>query len=185
MRRSKRSSLAMVASSVSSRRATLQALDEVGGATEQDTPSVLDEGEADAGGEMALTAAWRAEQEQVRALGEPGVAGGERHDLGLGDHRHGVEVEAVEGLAGRPPGVGEVPLDAPAVALGQFVLGDRGKEAGGGPALLVGALGEARPDVLHGGQAQLVEHDPEASGVDRSLGAHAAPPIVSAPRRAS
>ena len=124
----------------------LELLDEVGGAGEQDAPSVLDEGQADGGGEMALSAAGRAEEQQIGALVEPGVAGGERHDLRLGDHRHGVEVEGVERLAGRQAGFGEVALDAAAVAFGELVLGDGGEEAGGGPALLVGALGELRPE---------------------------------------
>ena len=91
-----------------------------------------------------LAAAGRAEHEEVVALLEPAVAGDERHDLGLGDHRHGVEVEAVEGLAGRQARLGEMALDAAAGALGELVLGQRREEAGGGPALLVGALGEAR-----------------------------------------
>ena len=106
---------------------------------------------------MALAAAGRAEQQEVGALVEPAVAGGERHDLGLGDHRHGVEVEGVEGLAGRQPRFGEMALDAAAAALGDLVLGERRQEAGGRPALLVGSLGEVRPDQLDGGQAQLVE----------------------------
>ena len=121
----------------------LELLDEVGGAGEEDAPAVLDEGEADGRGQVALSAAGRPEEEQVGALGEPGVAGGDRHDLRLGDHRHGLEVEGVERLAGRQAGLGEMALDAPAVALGEFVLGDGGEEAGGGPALLIGLLGEA------------------------------------------
>ena len=144
----------------------LQLLDEVGGAGEEHAPAVLDEGEADGRSEMALAAAGRAEQEQVGALLEPAVAGGERHDLGLGDHRHGVEVEGVEGLAGRQAGLGEMALDAAAVAFGELVLGERGEEAGGGPAFLVGLFGELRPDELDGGQAQLVEQQAEAGGVD-------------------
>ena len=125
---------------------------------------------------MALAAAGRAEQEQVGALREPAVAGDERHDLGLGDHRHGVEVEGVEGLAGRQARLGEVALDAAAVALGELVLGEGGEEAGGGPALLVGALGEARPDVLDRRQAQLVEQNAEAGGVDGIGRGHAGAP---------
>ena len=109
-----------------------------------------------------LAGAGRAEHEEVGALLEPAVAGGERHDLGLGDHRHGVEVEAVEGLAGRQPRLGQMALDAAAGAFGELVLGQGGEEAGGGPALLVGALGEARPDVRDAGQAQLGEQEAEA-----------------------
>ena len=69
-------------------------------------------------------------------------------------------------------------LDATLVAFGEFMLGDGGEEAGGRPTLLVGARGELGPDSLDGGQAQLVEHDPEAGGVDRGGGgrSHAASP---------
>lgn len=55
-------------------------------------------------------------------LGEP--TGGDRHDLGLGDHRHGVEDEAVEGLSRRQMGLGKMPFDPAVVALGQLMLGD-------------------------------------------------------------
>jgi hypothetical protein len=36
-------------------------------------------------------------------------------------------------------------LDAASTAIGRFVLGERGEEACGGPALLVGLLGELGP----------------------------------------
>ena len=74
---------------------------------------------------------------------------------GLGHHGHGVEVESVERLAGRQSGLGEVALDAAAGALCDLVFGERGEEAGGGPALLVGAFGEGGPDMLDRGQAQI------------------------------
>jgi hypothetical protein len=57
------------------------------------------------------------------ALFEPAVACSERHQLRLTNHWHGVEGEAVEGLADRQPGFGEVALDAAAAALGDLVLG--------------------------------------------------------------
>ena len=154
----------------------LEALDEVGGAGEHHAPAILDEPEADGGGQMALAATWRAEHEQVVALLEPAVAGDQRHDLGLGDHRDGVEVEAVEALAGRQARLGEVALDAAALALGEFVLGEGDEEPGGGPALLVGALSEAGPDVLDGGQAQLGEQKAQAGLVDGIGGGHADAP---------
>ena len=102
----------------------LELLDEIGGAGEEHAPSVLDQGEADGGREMALSAAGRAEQEQIGALAQPAVAGGERGHLRLGDHRHGFEVEAVEGLSGRQPRLGEMTLDAASAAFGEFVFGD-------------------------------------------------------------
>ena len=147
----------------------LEALDEVGGAGEEHAPAVLDQAEADSGSQMALAAAGRAEHEQVVALLEPAVAGDERHDLGLGDHRHGVEVEGVEGLAGRQARFGEMALDAASAALGDLMLGQRCEEAGGGPALPVGALGEAGPDVLDRRQAQIAEQECEPGGVDGAV----------------
>ncbi len=108
----------------------------------------------------------RAEDEEVVALIEPAVAGDQRHDLGLGDHRYGVEVEGVEALAGRQARLGEVALDTASGALGDLVLGERGEEAGRGPAFPVGALGEAGPDVLDCRQAQVAEQETEAGGVD-------------------
>ena len=83
--------------------------------------------------------------DQIGALFEPAVAGGERHQLRLADHRHGVEVEAVEGLTDWQPGFGEVALDATAAALGDLMLGQGGQEAGGGPAFLVGLPRRDRP----------------------------------------
>jgi hypothetical protein len=46
--------------------------------------------------------------------------------------------------------------DAACLALGEFDLGEGGEEAGGGPALLVGALGEAGAVAMEAGQAQRV-----------------------------
>ena len=115
---------------------------------------------------MALAAAGRAEQQDIGALVEPAVAGGKRHDLRLADHRHGVEVEGVERLARRQTGLGEMPLDAAATAIGHLVLGERREEAGGRPAFLVGCCGELGPHQLDGGQAQLAEQELDAGGID-------------------
>ena len=84
---------------------------------------------------MKVPAAGRAEVEQVAALREPAVAGDERHDLGFLSHRHGVEVGAVEGLAGEQASFGAVALDAAAGALGGLVFREHGEGAqhGGGP----------------------------------------------------
>ena len=67
-------------------------------------------------------------------------------------------------------------LDAASLALGEFVLGEGHEEACGGPALLVGALGEAGPDVLDGVQAQLGEQKAEAGLLDGIGGGHAGAP---------
>jgi hypothetical protein len=51
-----------------------------------------------------------------------GVTSGERHDLCLADHRDGLEVEAVECLARRQPGFGEVAFEPAPAALGNLML---------------------------------------------------------------
>jgi hypothetical protein len=63
--------------------------------------------------------------------------------MGLGDHRHDVEVKAVQGLAGQELGLGKMACEAAAVAFGDLVLGEAGEQPGRGPALLVGPLGES------------------------------------------
>ena len=55
-----------------------------------------------------------------------------------------------------------------------LVLGERGEEAGGRPALLVGLLGELGPDQLDARQAQLGEQQLDARGVDGVARRHAA-----------
>ena len=70
---------------------------------------------------------------------------------------HRIELEAVERLAGWQAGFVEMTLDAAAGEVGHLVLGERGQEAGGRPALLVGSCGEVRPDELDRGQAEIGE----------------------------
>ena len=105
---------------------------------------------------------------------EPGVARRQRHHLGLGDHRHGLEVEGGERLSGGQARLGHVAFNAPAAAIGEFVLGKGGKEAGRRPALLVGLRGELGPHQLDARQAQFGQQQLEAGGVDGVRGCHAA-----------
>ena len=126
----------------------LQPLHEVGRAGEEHAPAVLDEGEADGGREMALSAAGRPEQQQLAPFSSQASPAASAMIWALREHRHGLEVEGVEGLARRQARFGEVAFDAAAAAFGELVLGERGEEAGGGPALLVGLLGELGPDRL-------------------------------------
>ena len=90
----------------------------------------------------------------------------------LGDHRDGREVEAVDALAGQQAGLIEIALNAPEITLGDFMLGERGQEAGGGPAFLVGLPGKVWPVHLDGGKAELVEEQGQPGAVN-ALG-HAA-----------
>ena len=122
----------------------LQFLDEIGGSCEQDPVSVLDQFDADGGREMGFSGAGRAETEQVHSLLEPSVSGCEGEDPGFGEGWHGGELEPVEALAGRQASLAEMALLAPPVALGEFVLGEGGQQAGGGPSFGVGTLCEVQ-----------------------------------------
>ena len=165
----------------------LQALHQIGGAGEEHAIAVLDQGETDGGGKMAFAGAGRAEHEAVGALVEPAVAGGKCHDLGLCEHRHGLEVEGGEALSGEQPGLPEMAFDAPSVAFGELVFGEGCEEAGGRPALGIGALGEALPELVDRRQAEIGEHQGELDGIDlvgigcRAVVAagHDAPPTLS------
>jgi hypothetical protein len=121
------------------------------------------------------------EGDQIGAFLQPAVAGGERPDLRLADHRHSVEVEGLERLADRQPGLAEMTLDAAAAALGHLVLGESGEEAGGGPALLVRLRGDIGPDELDGGQSQLGQEQFDPRGVNGIARLHAASPRPTVP----
>jgi hypothetical protein len=118
--------------------------------------AVLDQGTAEGRRSVAFAAAGRAEQQEVGAFLEPAVADGERHDADLAEHRHGGEVEAVERLIGRQPGLDEMVLDAVSGPLGDFELGQGREEARG------------RPEPADGGQEQFVQQQGQLGGVDRS-----------------
>lgn len=60
---------------------------------EQHAPSVLNESKPMAAARCILARRW-AEQEQIGALFEPTIAGGEWRQQRLADHRDGLEVEA-------------------------------------------------------------------------------------------
>ena len=120
---------------------------------------------SDGGGEMAFPTAGRSEEEEVGALAEREVPGREGHHLGLGEHGDGGELEVGEALAGEQPGVAQMPLDPPAGALGEFVLGQRGEEARRRPALRIRPLAELLPQLLHGGQAQFAQHQAQLDPV--------------------
>ena len=80
-----------------------------------------------AGRETGLAVAWSADQQDVGAFLDPTVAGADRQDMGLGDHRDDVEIEAVEGLARQQLGLDEMAREATTVAFGNLVLGECGE----------------------------------------------------------
>ena len=136
---------------------------------------MLDEGQADGGGKMGLAGAGRANEQQVGAFVEPAVAGAEGHHVRLGEGRHDGKVEVVEGLAARQPSFAKAALEAAPGTVRDFVLGQGGQQAGGGPAFAVGLGGELGPQRLDGGQAQFAEHQVERRSIDGGRSTHAAP----------
>src|SRR5438874_6085593 len=112
---------------------------------------------------------------KIGAIVQPRVAGGERHDLGLADHRDDLEVESVEGLAGRQPGFGQMAFEAAAGALGNLMFGQCRQETSGRPAFLVGLGSERGPDLCDSGQPQLGKELLDACGVAGIGRSHAAP----------
>ena len=115
---------------------------------------------------------------------EPCVAGRKRHDLGLGDRRHDVEVEVGQALAGQQLRLVQVALDTPAGTFRQFVLGEGGEEPRRRPALGIGAFAEAAPDILHCRQPEFRQQQIELECIDLVGGViaclrHDAPPMPS------
>ena len=115
---------------------------------------------------MRFATAGSADEQQIGALVDPAVAGADRQDTRLGEHRHEIEVEAVQRLAGQELRLREVTREATAVAFRDLVLGKRGEEACGGPAFLVRPVGQCWPILLDCGQAKIVEHQCQAGVVD-------------------
>src|SRR3954468_22193915 len=135
----------------------LELLYEIGCACEQHTPSILDQGKSECCREMALAGAWRAEEENVGTLLQPGITRGQRHDLGLGDHWYGLEVKGHERLAGGQTRLDDMSLQAAASAVGDLVLSKRRQEACCRPTFLIGLLGKLGPSHLDARQTQLAE----------------------------
>ena len=72
-------------------------------------------------------------------------------------------------------------FDAPPAALGDLMLGKRGKEARRRPSFLVGLGGEIGPDQLDGRKPQLGQEQLDAGGVDGIGGLYAALPARTVP----
>jgi hypothetical protein len=73
---------------------------------------MVDEAGADGGCDMGLAGAARPEDEDIGARLDPGIASGQRSDMGFADRGGGGEVEGLERLAWRQGGFGEVSGDA-------------------------------------------------------------------------
>ena len=66
---------------------------------------------------------------KLRCEQRPAPGHDQRHDLGLANHGHGVEIEAFQGLARGQAGLVEVACDAAPGPLGNLVFGQGGEEA--------------------------------------------------------
>jgi hypothetical protein len=145
---------------------------------------ILDEAEANGGGEMRFSTAGRTEQDQVGTGLQPAVCGDEGHDPGFGNGRHRVEVEAGQGLARRQACFGEVTFDPPLPAFSDLMFCEGREQPRGGPAFLVGPFGNGGPEVLDGRQAKFIEQKVQTCRVDGIRGGHAASPVGTAAKRA-
>src|ERR1700692_3976628 len=94
---------------------------------------------------MRFSATGSTDQQQIGAFADPAVAGAKRQDMGLRDHRHRVEVEAVESFSRQQLRLDKMARKAAAVAFGDLVLGECREEAGGGPTFFIRSLGEGSP----------------------------------------
>ena len=70
-------------------------------------------------GEVDLPPPGGPKRRKVSPLIGPAVASNESHDLGLGDHRNAVELEAAEGLARKKPGSSKMACVPALFTLGQ------------------------------------------------------------------
>jgi hypothetical protein len=118
---------------------------------------------ANAATDVALAHTGRAEDQDRRPFLQPGVAARERHDVGLREHRYLGELEAGQRLGRIELRLGAMAFDTPLGAFGQFVFEQCTQEAARRPALLVGALGKLRPQSADCRQAQLAQHQRDAS----------------------
>lgn len=128
---------------------------------------------------MALAATWRTEDQDVGPFVEPGVTDGQRHDVGLGDHRYCIEVEAGQRLGRVQARFRALSFDTTLRSLGQLMLEQGTQQPGCLPAFLVGTLRELRPEAADGWQAQVIEHQGQTRGVVGDRHVHAATPSLS------
>ena len=85
--------------------------------------------------------------------------------MSFADYRNGLEVEGVQGLAGRQPGFGEMAFQAAATALGNLVFGQCCQKTPDRPAFLVGLGSKRGPDLFDGRQPELSKEQRDTSGI--------------------
>jgi hypothetical protein len=114
------------------------------GAGEEDAPAVPDEGEVDGRGEIRLPP-----PEVSKGIGlaicEAAIAGADREQLGRSVPRNGVEGEGVDDLSGWEAAFEELPFGPPAIAVGDLMVGEGGKQAHRPSRFFAGARGKLRP----------------------------------------
>ena len=114
--------------------------DPLGRGGEQDPVAVVGGGDAQAGGQVGLAGAGRAEQHDVAGLGEE-PAGCQGGDL-LAHGGLGVPVELLDRLPGGEPGGPDPQLGTGGVAGGDLTVEDRGEVLLVGPAGVAGVVGQ-------------------------------------------
>ena len=100
------------------------------------------------------------DQDQIGSFLQPAISGTQGRDVGFGDHRHGIEVEVLQRLAGEQLRLAQVSLDATPITLGDFVLCQCHQQPGRRPAFLVRALGELRQTCLIAGKRNSFNNRP-------------------------
>lgn len=118
-----------------------EAVDPLGRGGEQDPVPGLAGADRDAGGQVGLASAGRAEEDDV-VLGGDEVQSAQVGDA-LAFKAAGV-VEVLQGLAGGKPGGADATFAAVGLAVGDLALQARSQELFVGPGRLTGALGPAR-----------------------------------------
>src|SRR3546814_14119785 len=107
-------------------------LDHCGGGAEQGARPLVDEVRANGGNCVRLDGPALAEQQQVAAVLDPVVTGGEGQEVRFADAGGGVEIEGGEGLACGQAGLVEMALDAQGRASSHLGLKEKkGKTTGG------------------------------------------------------
>jgi len=137
------------------------------GGGEQDPVPGLAGADGDAGGEVGLTRAGRAEEHDV-LLARDEVQGAQvGDDLAL-EPAGVVEVELLEALAGGEPGGADAAFTAVALAGGNLTLQAGGEELLVGPGLAAGAFGQPGDRLAQCRRLQ-------RAGQERQLGGHVPP----------
>jgi hypothetical protein len=125
-------------------------VDPLGRGREQDPVPGLAGADREAGGQVGLAGSGRAEEDHVLLAGDE-VQGAQVGDQVAFEAAGVVEVELLQGLAGREPGGADPALTAVGLPGGDLALQARGQELLVGPGLGPGPVGQPRDRLAQGG----------------------------------